>query len=439
MGGILGIILLDETVISVALPTIRAELHLSELGAHWVVNVYLLVLACFAAAAGRLGDILGIRMLLSAGLVIFGLSSALGGFAENGTALQMARAVQGLGAAMIFPLSLVVLIQSFDEDERGLALGLYGGIGTVFLSLGPLVGGALTEFLSWRWIFWINPPIVAVVAIIAWIFWRDPTHRSETGFDRIGFVLLVPALAAVVFGVMEGPDRGWMAPEVLMALAIGLSLLALFVYIERRTPTPLIAVSLFSKPGFAAANMILFTAQFGKIALFVFGASYFQAELGLSPLAAGLALLPIAMPQILVAPMAGRVADRFGTRGPSLTGTAFGTVAILLVALGMHQTLTGLIYAGYILWGCCVPFLFVPPRRALMSAVSQGLHGQTSGISMTFQLLGGTVGLALGSSIFAVTGSFTLVFCFVSAFAACVLAYAFVSLVQDKPTARASN
>ncbi|CUH45576.1 MFS transporter [Ruegeria atlantica] len=436
MGTILGVILLDETVVSVALPTIREELGLSLLEAHWVVNIYLLVLACFAGAAGRLGDVLGIRVLLSAGLLIFGLSSALGGFAESGFELLTARAAQGIGAALIFPLSLVVLIQSFDEKERGLALGLYGGIGTVFLSMGPLVGGVLTEYLSWRWIFWVNPPIVLVVALVAWVFWRDPPRQREREFDLKGLILLVTGLAAIVFGVMEGPDRGWAQPEVLMALSVGLVFLVLFVRVEQRATSPLIAISLFAGPGFAASNMILFTAQFGKITLFVFGASYFQSKLGFSPLTAGVALLPIAFPQIFIAPMAGKIADKFGSRGPSLTGTALGAIAILIVALGMHLDVAALIYAGYFLWGCCVPFLFVPPRRAIMSTVPQALHGQASGISMTFQLLGGTVGMALGSSVFAITGSFTLVFCFVAAFAVCVLAFAYASLALDNKPGR---
>ncbi len=439
MGAILGVILLDETVVSVALPTIRDDLNLSPLDAHWVVNIYLLVLACFAGAAGRLGDILGVRVLLSAGLLIFGVSSALGGFADSGLALLIARAVQGIGAALIFPLSLVVLIQSFDENERGLALGLYGGIGTVFLSMGPLVGGVLTEYLSWRWIFWVNPPIVLAVAAIAWTFWRDPPHLPELGFDWKGLLLLVPGLAALVFAIMEGPDRGWNQPEVLVASLAGLAALGLFVRVERGRTTPLIAVSLFSNPGFAAANMILFTAQFGKIALFVFGASYFQTKLGYAPLAAGAALLPIAFPQVFVAPVAGKVADKFGTRRPSLTGTALGTCAIGLVTLGMHLGITALIYLGYVLWGCCVPFLFVPPRRAIMSAVPQELHGQASGISMTFQLLGGTVGMALGSSVYAITSSYTWVFCFVAVFAACVLAYSFASLTEAKTPDRATK
>ncbi len=431
MGAILGVILLDETVVSVALSTIKQDLGPTRLQSHWVVNIYLLVLACFAGAAGRLGDILGARWLLSAGLLIFGLASALGGFAESALDLLLARAVQGLGAALIFPLSLLILIRSFETDEQGLALGLYGAIGTVFLSMGPLVGGLLTEHLSWRWIFWVNPPIVLIVAAIAWTCWRDTPQEPELGFDWKGVLLLVTGLAAMVFGIMEGPDRGWLQPEVLAALITGILLLAVFIPVERAAPSPLIDVALFANPSFGAANMIIFTAQFVKIVLFVFGALYFQSELGFSPLAAGAALLPVAIPQVFIAPLAGKVADRFGTRVPSILGVAFGLIGVVLVAGGMQIGQSRLIVAGFLIWGCCAPFLFVPPRRAVMTSVPQNLHGQTSGISMTFQLLGGTMGMALASTTFAITRSYPVVFWVIATFVACVFAYAFLAL--DRP------
>ncbi|MEM9255971.1 MAG: MFS transporter, partial [Pseudomonadota bacterium] len=173
MGAILGVILLDETVIAVALPTIQQELSVTTLAAHWFVNIYLLVLAVLAGAAGRLADIVGARWLLISGLLIFGCASTFGGFATSGTELFAARLVQGVGAALIFPLSIFVVTAAFPEEERGLALGLYGAIGTSLLTLGPLVGGLLTEFLSWRWIFWVNPPIVLAVALITWVCWKD--------------------------------------------------------------------------------------------------------------------------------------------------------------------------------------------------------------------------------------------------------------------------
>jgi len=437
MGAILGVILLDETVISVALPTIQKDLGLSRLDAHWVVNVYLLVLACCAGAAGRLGDILGVRWLLSAGLLIFGVASVLGGLSESGNFLIGVRAIQGIGAAFIFPLSLVVLIQSFEEHERGMALGLYGAIGTVFLSLGPLVGGALTEYLSWRWIFWINPPVVLLVGLITWICWRDPPDRPASRFDWIGVALLIPGLAALIFGIMEGPDRGWMQPEVLIALLAGLTCLILFVRAERHLQDPLIAISLFSKPGFTAANLIVFTAQFGKIVLFVFGALYFQSELGFSPVAAGIALLPVAVPQVILAPFAGKIADRHGTRMPALAGVTCGLVAIVLAAYGAQTGNGILISTACLIWGCSAPFLFVPPRRAIMSAVPQELHGQVSGISMTSQLMGGTIGVALGSSALALTGSFASVFWMVAICILCVLAYAYLTLERSSAVAEA--
>ncbi len=434
MGAILGVILLDETVVSVALPTIRKDLGLSELDAHWVVNIYLLVLACLAGAAGRLGDILGPRRLLTAGLLIFGLSSALGGLSQSGTALILARAVQGVGAAFIFPLSLVLVTRSFEDHERGKALGLYGSIGTVFLSLGPLIGGLLTEYMSWRWIFWVNPPIVLIVAAITLGKWRDPPHLPELGFDWAGFLMLVVGLGMVVFAIMEGPDRGWTQPEVLVTLLLGAALLILFIPTERKSPTPLIAVSLFASSSFSAANMIIFTAQFVKIVLLVFGALYFQSVLGVSPLVAGIALLPSVVPQVLIATLAGKTSDRLGTRGPSLSGVFAGVVAVALIALGMQSRHTMFIFAGFLIWGCAVPFLFVPPRRAVMFSVPPALHGQASGISMSFQLLGGTVGMALGSTVYAVTQSFSQVFWLVSVFVAVVWAFAFFSLDKETDT-----
>ena len=433
-GAVLGIILLDETVISVALPTIQKDLGLSRLDAHWVVNIYLLVLACLAGAAGRLGDMLSTRWLMTFGLVIFGVSSALGGFSDNGSFLLLARAAQGVGAAVIFPLSLVILVRSFDEDERGLALGLYGAIGTVFLSLGPLAGGLLTEYLSWRWIFWVNPPIVLVVTAILLACWRDSGKVSRTGFDVLGFVLLVVGLAAMVFGIMEGPDRGWTQPDVLIPMITGLTLLWAFVLVELRSTSPLIAVSLFSSASFAASNMIIFTAQFGKIVLLVFGATYFQSRLGLSPLTAGASLIPVAIPQVFLAPLAGRIADQYGTRIPSLCGLLCGIVATSLTAIGMFTGTKALLYLAFLLWGCCAPFLFVPPRRAVMTSVPDALHGQASGISMTFQLLGGTVGMALASTIYAITESYSTVFALIALFVTGIFLFALYSLEQNSPT-----
>jgi MFS family permease len=289
MGAILGVILLDETVVGVALPTMQTDLGMSEVTSHWVVNIYMLTLAGLAAAAGKIGDIIGHKTVMITGLIIFGAASLLCGFAQTDIWLIIARGIQGCGAAIIFPSSLAMTTIAFPPSQHGLALGIYGAIGTVFLSLGPLVGGFLTDFLSWRWIFWVNPPIVLAIAAIVLAGWVEParTEKSES-LDRLGLLLLVGCLSMAVFAIMEGPDWGWSHPAILTLLVVSAVLLVGFVYTERRKPEPLIAVGLFADPTFSGCNLVIFSAQYTKMAVFVFGAMYLQDVLNMSPLMAGL-------------------------------------------------------------------------------------------------------------------------------------------------------
>lgn len=435
MGAILGVILLDETVVGVALPTIQKDIGLSDLGAHWVVSIYLLVLAALAGAAGRLGDTIGTRALVVIGLLLFGLSSMAAGFANSGTAIVLARAVQGVGAAIIFPLSLVLVSMSFEDKDRGMALGIYGAIGTSFLALGPVVGGLLTDYLSWRWIFWINPPIVLIVALITWIHWRDPPHRDEPACDWAGLLLLVGGLGLTVFGIMEGPERGWGQVDVLGPLILGALMLGILVPMELRVPAPLIAMRLFANGTFAASNMIVLLAQFVKIATFVFGAMYFQRVSGLSPLMAGVALLPAVVPPVLAATIAGKAADTYGTRLPSLLGVLGTLAGLVAMAIGMGLGVNLLVYAGLLFSGVAISFLFVPPQRAVMMSVPPGMQGQAGGIVLSSQLLGGTFGMAICSTVYAMSGSFAAVFWVTAAVSALILIYAHSALEQSDPGA----
>lgn len=432
MGAILGVILLDETVVGVALPTIQSDLGLSSLSAHWVVNIYLLVLAALAGAAGRFGDIIGTRNLIIVGLLVFGIASLAAGYSQSGSGIVVARAVQGIGAAIIFPLSLVLVSMSFDEGERGMALGIYGAIGTSFLALGPVVGGLLTDYLSWRWIFWINPPIVLIVACITWVFWRDPPRRAEAGFDWAGLLLLVGGLTLTVFGIMEGPERGWERIDVIGPLITGIVMLALFVWVELRTTAPLIAMRLFSNGTFAASNMIVSLAQFVKIATFVFGALYFQKSSGLSPLMAGVALLPAVVPPVLTATYAGKAADAYGTRLPSLFGVLGTLIGLVCMAIGMGLDQNQFVFAGLLISGVAISFLFVPPQRAVMISVPPGMQGQAGGIVLSSQLLGGTLGMAICSSTYAMLGSFAAVFWVTAAISAAVLMYGYIAIERNE-------
>lgn len=440
MGGILGVILLDETVVGVALPTIQNDLGLTEIDSHWVVNIYMLLFAGFSAAAGRIADILGYRLLMIMGLLLFGLASLFCGLAENGTWLIAARGLQGVGAAIIFPTSLAMITIAYPPERRGFALGLYGAVGTIFLALGPMVGGLLTDFASWRWIFWINPPIVVVISAIVFTTWTEPVRTGPADrLDKPGFVLLAAGLCMVIFTTMEGPDWGWGHPTIIALMFGGLLLLAVFVAVERRVAGPLIDVALFANRTFAACNLVIFTAQYAKMAMFIFGAMFLQDVLKMSPLMAGLALLPTVALQTVMAPVAGKSVDTFGARGPILVGLVLMGAGFAVTTFGLTRESYLLMLPGMLAWGLSPPFLFVPPEHAVMSAVPTTKHGQAGGIAMASQLVGATVGMAVCSTIFSMTGDFRAVFLASTGVTLVVTVIAFVAIEKPIPAARPST
>lgn len=429
MGAILGVILLDETVVGVALPDIQLELAISEVASHWVVNIYMLLLAGLAAAAGKLGDIVGHKALAIGGLLIFGAASLACGFADHGAWLIAARGVQGVSAAIIFPASLAMVMIAFPEGQRGMALGIYGAIGTVFLALGPAVGGFLTHYASWRWIFWINPPIVLAVALIVLAAWTDaPRGMTTERLDKTGLALLVSGLTMVVFAVMQGPDWGWTDPTILLPLVVGSALLAAFIVVERRVPKPLLEIGLFANRSFAGCNLVLFAAQYSKMAVFVFGAFYLQDVLKMSPQMAGLALLPTVAPQPFTAPLAGYMVDRYGDRRPALGGIVFLGVGMLWIGVAATGGGYAWLFPGLLLWGLSMAFLFVPPQRAVMGAVPREKQGEAGGIAMSSQLLGAAVGMAVCSTLFSMTGDFRVVFFANAGFSFIVLVIAWLTI-----------
>lgn len=411
MGAIGGLIMLDETVVGVALPTVRRDLGMSEVAAHWVVSAYMLAFAGLAAAGGKMGDIVGFKALLLAGVSVFGLASLAAGFAEDGAVLLAARAVQGVGAAVIFPATVAMVTIAFPPDQRGMALGTLAAIGTTFLAIGPLVGGTLTDWVSWRWIFWVNVPIVALIALIVLAVWRDPPREIEPpAFDAGGLVTLVVGLGLLVFAIMQGATWGWTQPSILALLASGAAALVVFVLIERRRESPLIDVRLFGIGAFSACSFVLFSGQFGKITVVVFGALYLQDALGMNPFAAGLALLvSVAAFPVMSAPV-GRLADRYGTRSLVLGGMALATAGMLWMGIAAPRGSYVWLLPGLVSWGLGMPLCYAPTLRAMANAVPVAKQGETSGIGVTSRLLGGTIGTAVGSTLSLATGSFQAVF-----------------------------
>ena len=435
LGVSLGLFLLDETVVGVALPTIRKELGLSLVQGHWVVNIYLLTLSGLVAACGKLCDIFGHKRLFIGGVGLFGAASVACGFATEATWLLIARAVQGAGAACLFPSSRAMIALLFPEEERGRAIGIYGAIGTVFMTAGPLVGGFFAEVVSWRWIFWLNPPLVLAAAAVVGLYWSDPPREAaRPRFDLPGLVLLVVGLSLAVFAAMESPDLGWSNPLVWGLLPGGLVLLNAFVLLELRRKTPLIEVDLLGRPAFAACNLMIFTAQFTKITGIIIGALYLQREFGMGPLAAGTLILVAILPQIRVAPWCGRMTDRLGSRTPALIGLTVTLAAFLWLAAAVAWRDVWLIAPALVAWGSVNSLLFIPALRGGANSVPREKQGQVSGIMLTSQLLGGTVGMALCYSLLATFDSFRWPFLATAGVVLASLAMSAWAMPRERPS-----
>ncbi|MFC3229702.1 MFS transporter [Marinibaculum pumilum] len=421
MSLVLGLVVLDETVVGVALPRIQAELGFTPTAAHWVVNAYLLTFTCFVALAGRVADLVGRGPSFLAGLALFAGGSLAAALAADGTMLIAARALQGCGAAILFPAGFAVLTAIFPPDRRGAALGLQTTVGGLFMASGPLLGGALAEHLSWRWIFWLNLPLLAAILaafLVAWplVAATGPKPAGGGGqgagprIDWPGLALLLAGLTALTLGLMESGSWGWGSLPVLLLLAAGAASLAAFLWLEVRRRQPLLHVDLLRIPTFAGGVIVFFMFQFDKITVFIFVPLYLQQVLGLSPVDAGLPILAAVLPSLVTSLLAGRAADRLGSRLPATIGLAANGVALLLVGLATALDSLPLIVAALLLWGAVLPVIAVPSRRALMSAVPPDHQGQASGVNLTVQMMGGTLGLALCTSILAATGSFPPVF-----------------------------
>ena len=413
-----GLILLDETVVAVALPTIQKEFSMSLVLSHWVMNSYLLVLAGFIAIGGKLGDIFGFRKVFAAGLLVFGISSIAAGFAQNPTWLISAVTVQGFGAAVMFPTSVALIAYVFPENQRGLAMGIYGSIGTAFLSIGPLIGGYFTDAISWRWIFWINVPIVTIILIVFLATWREPLlEASGKKFDYLGLVTLVSGISTLVLAIMQGPEWGWDSRVIIFLFIVSAVLLLFFCITELKIQNPLIELDLFRNGTFNSSNLQIFTGQFCKLSVVVFGALYFQKVLKMDPFKAGLALLPAMVPIPIMAVVCGKLTDRYGPRYPSIFGLMLGGIAIILIGVLTGFSRYEYILPVLVLYGLSQPYLYTPPRVAVTNSVTVDKQGQASGIVSTAQMLGATMSVAVMSATLTEFGSFKAVFIITGVFA----------------------
>jgi EmrB/QacA subfamily drug resistance transporter len=387
-------LLLDVTVVNVALPDIRRELGGSFTDMQWVVDAYALGLATLLLASGSLADLLGRRLVFVTGIVVFVVSSFVCGLAGSPTVLNVARAVQGLGGAMMFATSLALIAQEFAPNERGTAIGLWGATTGFAVAVGPVVGGVITEHLGWEWIFFVNVPVG--LATMAMTLAQVPEGERDTSarIDWAGLVTFSGALFCLVFALIRGNEEGWGSALIVGLLAASALLMAVFVAVELRSERPMLDLHLFRIPAFTGAQIAAFALHASMFAMFLYIVIYVQSILGYSPLEAGLRFLPISVLSFLVAPVAGKLAERLPIR--AFLGVGLGLVGIGLLLMGgikpgddWTTLLPGFIVAGIGI-GCVNP----PLATAAIGVVEPRRSGAASGINSTFRQVGIATGIA---------------------------------------------
>jgi EmrB/QacA subfamily drug resistance transporter len=386
---------IDDTAVTVALPTIERYFDVSSTAAQWTVTAYLLATAAGVAAAGRLADIFGRRRVFLTGVVTFMVSSMLCGLAVSDWWLIGGRVLQGGGAALMGPAAVALVTTSFPPERRGRALGTIAAAASVALALGPLVGGAIVEGLGWRWIFFLNVPVAALVIVLVRAVATESRGEAVRRVDVRGAILLTAGLCALVLGLAESPAWGLGSARTLGLLAGAVGCLAVFGLVEARVDDPLIHLRVLRHPHVLVASTVGLCNQFAVIALAVFAITYFQVSFGLSPLEAGLLFLPTVLPQAATARLAGRLADTVGPAIPIVAGMATMAVAMVGVSYGAehHSYLT--MIAPMVAFGIGIALVVTPTRVAAQAAVGEEHQGVVAGVMSTFNRVGAVLGVAL--------------------------------------------
>ena len=397
---------LDNLVVTMALPSIREHLHAGLSQLEWMVNAYTLTFAVLLLPAAALGDRLGRRRVFAAGLTVFTLASAVAALAPNAEVLVAARAVQGAGGAAVLPLSLTLLSAAVPAARRGAAIGVWGAMSGLAVALGPLLGGAITQGASWQYIFWLNVPIGVALVPLAVTKLRE-SRGAPRSMDPVGLVLVSAGLFALVFSLVRASSHGWTSASQLGGLVGGAVLIVAFLVWESRTAQPMLPLELFRSRGFSAVNgasLLMSLGMFGSVFLV---AQYFQTVRGYSPLDAGLRTLPWTAVPVLIAPIAGPVADRIGGKPLLTAGLVFQAAGLAWLGLAMSTTSSySSALPGLILAGLGMALFFVPVSTVALGSVPTEAQGIASGTNSMIRELGGVVGIAVLSAVFAHRGGY---------------------------------
>jgi EmrB/QacA subfamily drug resistance transporter len=399
-------LLLDITVVNVALPSIRKDLGASFSDLQWVVDAYALTLAALVLTAGSLADRFGRRRLFAGGLAVFSLASLLCALAPDPTFLNLARAFQGVGGAVMFAVSLALIAQEFPAGrERGTAMGMYGATIGVAVAIGPLIGGALTDSLGWESIFYLNVPIGIAAIAITYLKLRETRDPNATRVDWLGVATFSGALFMLVLAMVRGNDEGWGSMLIVSLLAGSAVLLAAFVAVERRVAEPMLPLGLFKRRAFTGVQIAAFAVSGSMFALFLYLTLYLQNYLGYTPFQAGLRYLPITLASFIAAPIAGALLSRVQARILMSAGLAIAGVGLLLMGgVGPNDEWTTLL-AGFLVAGGGVGLLNPVIGDVALSVVPKERSGMAAGINDTFRQVGVAVGIAVWGAIFVGQGA----------------------------------
>ncbi len=405
-------VVLDATVVNVALPSIQRGLQFSAANLQWVVNAYTLVFGGFLLLGGRAADLLGRRRLFTAGVALFSIASLLNGIAPSAATLIVGRGLQGLGGALVSPAALSIITTTFTETgERTKALGVWSAIAAGGGAAGLLLGGVLTDIASWRWVFFVNVPVgLATVALALRFIPESRARLAHRTFDMAGAISVTAGLVVLVFAIVKAQAYGWGSPRTIGLLAAGAVLLAVFIAIERRSKAPLMRLSIFRVRTLAVADTVLLLVASGMFGMFFFASLYVQEILGYSPLQAGLAFLPVTAGIVVGAGLAQQLIRRIGVRNVALIGIVIASAGMLvLTQLPVHGTYVADLLPGLLPMSIGMGLTFVPITLLGTGGVTGDDAGLASGLFNTAQQVGGSLGLAILSTLAASQTSSVLV------------------------------
>lgn len=399
MSAALALSYLDITAVAVSLPQIQHLLHGTEKQIHWVMNAYFLTMTVFIVAGGRLGDLRGHKIAFLSGAVGFLLTSILCALATSFFWLILGRLLQGAAAALLISNTSTIMLTLFPEAQRGKSNGIYIGIASIFLAFGPFIGGLLTELFNWRWVFWINVPLLLFSITVASLLLEKKNVRHKAPFDWLGLLTLCIALTSLCLALMEGTDLGWRSNFILLSFLTSLVFLCLFVFIEKHAKTPLIYFHLLRNQTYLGAAIVTFFIQ-AVLMITIFMPLWYQIVLGKTPLTGGILGLPTTVPILFLAPIVGKIIDHYGFKTPTLIGLIIYFFSVLSIALLLKYENYFLILAGVIGVGIAIPIATLPILLVGLSVVPHKHHGMGVGTLYTVRQAGGAIGMATMSALF---------------------------------------